>query len=113
MDEGQRGATGHHQAAGCPSLVEDGRSRPGRYVRQVRGQAHRVREGLGRHRRPVQGPAGGDRYPDLGVRAGELNELFSQVAKRDGPAMPAAGGVSSGGKLALAQRSSALGRPRG
>jgi hypothetical protein len=81
MDEGQRGATGHHQAAGCPSLVEDGRSRPGRYVRQVRGQAHRVREGLGRHRRPVQGPAGGDRYPDLGVRAGELNELFSQVAK--------------------------------
>jgi hypothetical protein len=46
------------------------------------GQAHRVREGLGRHRRSLQGQATrGDRYLISAVRAGELDELFSQAAK--------------------------------
>jgi len=63
-------------------MVEDRPGRTGRHVHQVRGQVHRVREGQGRHRRPVQGQTA-DVIDTLiaAVRAGELDELFSQAAK--------------------------------
>ena len=55
MDQGERREAGRHQAASRPALVEDGPDRADRHVHQVRGQAHRVREGQGGHRGPVQG----------------------------------------------------------
>ena len=72
-----------HQAAGRPSLVEDRRLRSARHVRQVRGA------------KPVEfekGKAGivvgsKEKLPALfdaliaAVRAGELDDLFSQAAK--------------------------------
>jgi hypothetical protein len=66
MDEGQR----EPQATTKQQAIRPRRTdATGQVVISVNfgGQAHRVREGLGRHRRPVQGQAaGGDRYPDLG-----------------------------------------------
>lgn len=83
MDQGQRGAAGHHRAAGGPALVEDRPVRSGGDVHQVRGQAHRVREGQGRHIVVLTK----DELPTVidtliaAVRAGELDELFTQAAK--------------------------------
>ena len=72
-----------HQAAGRPSLVEDRRLRSARHVRQVRGA------------KPVEfekGKAGivvgsKEKLPAVidtliaAVRAGELDDIFSQAAK--------------------------------
>ena len=78
--DGERQATSKQQAV--RPWLEDRLLRTGGHVHQVRCQAHRVREGQGWHRGRVQGQASG-RHRQLiaAVRAGELDDLFSQAAK--------------------------------
>jgi hypothetical protein len=82
MDQGQRGAPGHHEAAGRPTLVEDGPRRTGGHVHQVRARPIEFEKGKA-------GIAVGskDKLSAVidtliaAVRAGELDDLFSHAAK--------------------------------
>jgi hypothetical protein len=82
MDEGQRGTTGHYQAAGRPAVVEDRPLWTGGHVHQVRARPIEFEKGKA-------GIAVGsrDKLPAVidtliaAVRAGELDDLFSQAAK--------------------------------
>jgi hypothetical protein len=82
MDQGQRGATGHQQAAGRPTLVEDRSVRSNRDVHQFGAKPVEFEKGKAGIAVPSK-----DKLPAVidtliaAVRAGELDDLFSQAAK--------------------------------
>jgi hypothetical protein len=85
MDQGQRGAAGHYQAASRPALVES-RS-VGQVVMSIKFGAKPIEFEKGKAGIAVPSK---DKLPSVidtliaAVRAGELDDLFSQAAKTGG-----------------------------